>query len=165
MLGVVKAYTTRVGSGPLAHRLLAGDGRRSSGPWAASTAPPRAAPAGADGSTPSWPATPPRVNGLTGLAVTKLDVLDTLPELSIATAYRTPDGVTEEFPPDTSVLGDVEPVYETLPGWESPTSEVRTVQDLPPRARAYLDRIEAVTGTPIDMISVGTRRQQIIRIR
>jgi len=106
-----------------------------------------------------------QVNGLTGLAVTKLDVLDTLPELQIATAYRMADGsVTERFPADTWSLSDVEPVYETLPGWEAPTGEVRTLAGLPRNARAYLDRIEELTDAPVRWVSVGTRRRQIIPV-
>ena len=106
-----------------------------------------------------------QVNGLTGLAVTKLDVLDTLPELQVATAYRLSDGsLTESFPADTWSLSSVEPVYETLPGWQAPTSDVRRLQDLPANARAYLDRIEALTGAPVQWVSVGTRRRQIIPI-
>jgi adenylosuccinate synthase len=105
-----------------------------------------------------------RVNGLTGLAITKLDVLDTLPELSIATAYRTPEGVVDEFPADTGSLGDVQPILETLPGWQASTEDVRKLEDLPHNARAYLERLEEITGTPIEMVSVGTRRSQIIRV-
>lgn len=164
VLGVVKAYITRVGEGPLPTAFSPEMDQRVrdlGGEYGATTGRPRRC-GWFDGVLARYSA---RVNGLTALAVTKLDVLDTLPELSIATAYRTPEGVTEEFPPDTPVLGDVEPVYETVPGWQSSTAEARSLEDLPPRARAYLDRIEAVTGTPIDMISVGTRRQQIIRIR
>ena len=105
-----------------------------------------------------------RVNGLTSLAVTKLDVLDTLPEVAIAVGYRLPGGPTEEVPADTWSLGEVEPVYETMAGWQESTDEVRRLQDLPAAARAYLDRIEEITGTPIGMISVGTRRSQIIHV-
>ena len=108
---------------------------------------------------------PGRFLHLTGLAVTKLDVLDTLPELQVATAYRMADGsLTESFPADTWSLSSVEPVYETLPGWEAPTSDVRRLQDLPANARAYLDRIEVLTGAPVQWVSVGTRRRQIIPI-
>tara|TARA_B100000678_G_C18089417_1_gene454131 strand:- start:479 stop:898 length:420 start_codon:yes stop_codon:yes gene_type:complete len=105
-----------------------------------------------------------RVNGLTGLAVTKLDVLDTLPEISMATAYRTAAGEVREFPADTWQLGEAEPIYETLPGWEAPTGDVRKLTDLPAAARRYLDRIEELTDTPVQMVSVGTHRKQIIRV-
>jgi adenylosuccinate synthase len=106
-----------------------------------------------------------RVNGLTGVAVTKLDVLDTIEEISIATAYSTEDGgSTEEFPADTWSLESVRPRYETHPGWQSDTTRARTLADLPRNARAYLDRIEELTGAPITMVSVGTERTQIIHV-
>jgi adenylosuccinate synthase len=106
-----------------------------------------------------------QVNGLTGVAVTKLDVLDTLPELHVATAYKLPDGsVTESFPADTWSLSKVEPVYECLPGWGEPTGGVRRLEDLPKRARAYLDRIEELTGARVEWVSVGTQRSQIIPV-
>lgn len=106
-----------------------------------------------------------QVNGLTGVAVTKLDVLDTLPELRVATAYRLPDGcVTESFPADTWSLSCLEPVYETLPGWGAPTGSVRRLTDLPAKARSYLDRIEELTGAPVQWVSVGTKRSQIIPV-
>ena len=106
-----------------------------------------------------------QVNGLTGIAVTKLDVLDTLPELRIATGYRLPDGsVTESFPADIGSLVAAEPVYETLPGWESSTYDARELEDLPAKARRYLDRIEELTGAPVQWVSVGTRRDQIIEV-
>ena len=106
-----------------------------------------------------------QVNGLTGVAVTKLDVLDTLPELKIATAYRMADGsVTDRFPAETWSLANVDPVYETLPGWEAPTGDVRKLEDLPANARAYLDRIEELTEAPVRWVSVGTKRSQIIPV-
>jgi adenylosuccinate synthase len=105
------------------------------------------------------------VNGLTGVAVTKLDVLDTLSEVQVATAYKMPDGsVVEHFPADTWSLGSVEPVYETLPGWEAPTTEVRRLEDLPTNARRYLARLEELTEAPIRWVSVGTKRDQIIPV-
>ena len=105
------------------------------------------------------------MNGLTGLAVTKMDVLDTLPELQVVTAYRMPDGsVTDRFPADTWSLSELAPVYETLPGWESPTTEARRLVDLPRNARAYLDRIEELTGAQVQWVSVGTKRSQIITV-
>jgi adenylosuccinate synthase len=106
-----------------------------------------------------------RVNGLTGLAVTKLDVLDTLPEIGLCTAYRMPDGeIVSEFPADTWSLGEVTPVLEWFPGWQSETREARSLEALPSAARRYLDRIVEVTGAPLDMVSVGTRRNQIIHV-
>ena len=163
VIGVVKAYTTRVGNGPLPtafdeamdERL-----RELGGEFGATTGRPRRC-GWFDALLARFSA---RVNGLTGLAVTKLDVLDTLPEISIATAYRTADGTVQDFPADTWQLGVVEPVYETLPGWQTPTHEARRLDDLPSAARRYLDRVEELTETPIQMVSVGTRRRQIIRV-
>ena len=105
-----------------------------------------------------------RVNGLTGIAVTKLDVLDTLPEVKIATAYRIGTDVHDTLPATARALAAAQPVYETLPGWQSPTGAARRWSDLPTRARAYLDRIQEVAGAPIVMVSVGTRRSQVIRL-
>ena len=163
VIGVVKAYTTRVGNGPLPTGFapeMDEKFRELGGEFGATTGRPRRC-GWFDAVLARYAA---RVNGLTGLAVTKLDVLDTLPEISIATAYRTPSGELHEFPADTWQLGEVEPIYETLPGWEAPTREASTLADLPAAARRYLDRIEELTETPVQMVSVGTRRRQIIRV-
>jgi adenylosuccinate synthase len=163
VMGVMKAYTTRVGNGPLPtgfDQEMDEKFRELGGEFGATTGRPRRC-GWFDAVLARYSA---RVNGLTGLAVTKLDVLDTIPEISIATGYRTANGEVEEFPADTWQLGDVEPIYETLPGWEAPTSEARTLEHLPAPARRYLDRIEELTETPIRMVSVGTRRSQIIRV-
>ncbi|HIF07863.1 MAG TPA: adenylosuccinate synthase [Gemmatimonadetes bacterium] len=163
VIGVVKAYTTRVGEGPLPTGMDPGVDeklRELGGEFGATTGRPRRC-GWFDALLARYSA---RVNGLTGLAVTKLDVLDTLPEISIATSYRTPGGEVHEFPADTWQLDEVEPVYETLPGWEVPTGEIRTLEELPSAARRYLDRIEELTQTPVRMVSVGTRRRQIIKI-
>ena len=105
-----------------------------------------------------------RVNGLTGLAVTKLDVLDTFAEIPVCVSYRL-DGVEcGEVPSDVEALERVEPVYEVLPGWQRATSGARRLADLPPPARAYLDRLEDLAGQPIRYVSVGTRRDQIIEV-
>jgi adenylosuccinate synthase len=106
-----------------------------------------------------------RVNGLTGLAVTKLDVLDTFPEINIATAYDIDNTRFDSvFPYDLSLLERAEPVYETLPGWETSTAGARSLADLPPNARAYLDRIQELTEVPIAYVSVGTKRDEIIHV-
>ncbi|HIF38610.1 MAG TPA: adenylosuccinate synthase [Gemmatimonadetes bacterium] len=160
--GVVKAYTTRVGNGPLPtgfdpemDQMI----RKLGGEFGATTGRPRRC-GWFDGVLAKFSA---RVNGLTGLAVTKLDVLDTLPEVSVCTGYRTVDGVIEDFPADLVQLGVVEPVYETLPGWMEPTHEISTRQGLPKAARAFLERLEELAETPIEMVSVGPKRSQIIR--
>lgn len=164
VVGVVKAYITRVGEGPLPTAFepeMDEHMRGLGGEFGATTGRPRRC--GWFDSVISRFAA--QVNGLTGLAVTKLDVLDTLPELAVATAYRMPDGsVVEDFPADTWSLGGVEPVYEKMPGWEAPTTEARRLEDLPRNARAYLDRIEELTGAPVLWVSVGTRRSQIIQV-
>jgi len=163
VVGVVKAYTTRVGNGPLPTAFESAMDERMrelGGEFGATTGRPRRC-GWFDAVLARYAG---RVNGLTGLAVTKLDVLDTLDEIRVAVAYETPDGLTREFPADTWSLGEVEPVYESLPGWEEPTSEARSLEDLPPNARSYLLRIEELVGAPIEMVSVGTRRSQIIHV-
>jgi adenylosuccinate synthase len=163
IIGVLKAYTTRVGNGPLPSAFtpeMDEKIRTLGAEFGATTGRPRRC-GWFDGVLARYSA---RVNGLTGIALTKLDVLDTLPEISIVTAYRTPDGEVEEFPADTGLLSQVEPVVESHPGWDAPTGDVRKLEDLPANARAYLDRIEEITATPIRMIGVGTRRQQIIMV-
>lgn len=164
VIGVVKAYTTRVGEGPLPTAFDPGMDekvRQLGGEFGATTGRPRRC-GWFDSVITRFAA---QVNGLTGVAITKLDVLDTLPELRVATAYRLPNGtVTESFPADTWSLTGVEPVYETLPGWQAPTHDVRRVSDLPAKARAYLDRIEELTDAPVQWISVGTKRNQIIPV-
>jgi adenylosuccinate synthase len=102
------------------------------------------------------------VNGLTGLAVTKMDVLDTLDKLAICTGYDVDGDLHTEFPGDIAALEKLVPRYEWMPGWKTPTQEARTLDALPAAARAYLDRIEELCETPISYVSVGTRRDQII---
>lgn len=163
VLGVMKAYITRVGNGPLPTAFspeMDEKVRELGSEFGATTGRPRRC-GWFDGVLARYSA---RVNGLTGLAITKLDVLDTLPEVSLATAYRTPQGIVEDFPADTASLDHVEPILETHPGWSTSTAEARRLEDLPPNARAYLARIEEITETPIRMVSVGTRRRQIIRV-
>ncbi len=163
VLGVVKAYTTRVGNGPLPTEFqgeMQDRMRELGGEFGATTGRPRRC-GWFDAVVARYAA---RVNGLTGLAVTKLDVLDTLPELELCVGYKTPAGLTTEFPADTWSLGDIEPVLETMPGWQAPTGEARSLDELPANARSYLDRIEELTGAPIKMVSVGTRRSQIIHV-
>jgi adenylosuccinate synthase len=163
VLGVVKAYTTRVGSGPLPTELEGEMGERLrelGGEYGATTGRPRRC-GWFDAAVARFAA---RVNGLTELAVTKLDVLDTLDEVRVATTYRI-DGVEiDGFPDDLDLLARAEPVYETLPGWGEPTEDARSRADLPNRAGAFLDRLEELVGVPIGYISVGSKREQIIRV-
>ena len=105
-----------------------------------------------------------RVNGLTDLAVTKLDVLDSLPRIPLCTGYSIAGDVVDEMPSDADALERIEPQYEFVDGWNRPTSEARRLADLPPQARAYLDRIQDLVRVPISYVSVGTRRDQIIGV-
>jgi len=162
-LGVVKAYTTRVGNGPLPTELaepLQTQVRTLGHEFGATTGRPRRC-GWFDGVVVRYAA---RVNGLTGLAITKLDVLDTLPELAVCTGYRVDGEVVTEFPADLALLARAEPVYEWFPGWQASTQGARTLAELPARARAYLDRLEALCETPVAYVSVGTRRDQIIGV-
>lgn len=162
-LGVVKAYTTRVGNGPLPTELdepLGSEVRRLGNEFGATTGRPRRC-GWFDGVVVRYAA---RVNGLTGLAVTKLDVLDTLDRLAVCTGYRIDGATCTEFPADLELLERAEPVYEWFDGWKRPTDTCRRLGDLPSAARAYLDRLEELCNTPIAFVSVGTRRDQIIGV-
>jgi adenylosuccinate synthase len=163
VLGVVKAYTTRVGNGPLptegapdvAERI-----RELGGEFGATTGRPRRC-GWFDAVVVRYAV---RVNGLTGLAVTKLDVLDTFAEIPVGVGYRLDGEEIDSMPADVESIGRVEPTYETLPGWQKELSEVRRLADLPPPARAYVDRLQDLAGAPVRYVSVGTRRDQIIEV-
>ncbi len=163
VLGVVKAYTTRVGNGPLPTEALGEGGaalQRIGGEFGAVTGRPRRC-GWFDANVVRYSV---RVNGLTGLAVTKLDVLDTFGEIPVGTGYRVDGELTEELPAEVERLERVEPVYEVLPGWKKSTEGARRMADLPAEARAYLDRLQDLAGAPIRYVSVGTRRDQIIEV-
>jgi adenylosuccinate synthase len=163
VLGIVKAYTTRVGNGPLPSEADEERGqmlRQLGGEFGAVTG--RARRCGwFDATVVRYSA---RVNGLSHLAVTKLDVLDTFAEIPVGVAYELDGGRCEELPATVELLERVRPVYEVLPGWQQPTTGARRLADLPPAARAYLDRLEELAGVPIRYVSVGTRRDQIISL-
>src|SRR2546423_747830 len=161
--GVVKAYTTRVGNGPLPTEFeepLASEVRNLGNEFGATTGRPRRC-GWFDGVVVRYAA---RVNGLTDLAVTKLDVLDTLDRLALCTGYQVDGEVYEEFPGDLSVLDRAVPRYEWFEGWRSSTADARGLLDLPTQARRYLDRIQSLVETQITYVSVGTRRDQIIGV-
>jgi adenylosuccinate synthase len=163
VLGVVKAYTTRVGNGPLPTEAEPPFGERLrelGGEFGAVTGRPRRC-GWFDATVVRYAA---RVNGLTGLAVTKMDVLDSFSEIPVCTAYRLGGDACEEMPAEVDELGRVRPVYEVHEGWRQPTGNARTLADLPSPARAYLDRLEALSGVPVRYVSVGTRRDQIIEV-
>ncbi len=163
VLGVVKAYTTRVGNGPLPTQGAPGveeQLRKLGGEFGAVTGRPRRC-GWFDATVVRYSV---RVNGLTALAVTKLDVLDTFGEIPVGTDYVL-DGVPcDQLPADIRALERVVPQYEVLPGWRRPTTGARRLADLPAEARAYLDRLQDLSGAPIRYVSVGTRRDQIIEV-
>jgi adenylosuccinate synthase len=161
VLGVAKAYTTRVGEGPLPTELTGpiGDRLRETGQeFGAVTGRPRRC-GWYDAVAVRYAV---RVNGLDALALTKLDVLDGLPELQMCTAYRCRGATLTEMPGDLVQLMASEPVYETLPGWTSPTKGVRRFEDLPREARGYIARLEEITGVPAALVSTGSAREDTI---
>jgi len=161
VIAVYKAYTTRVGGGPFPTELHDETGQllRDRGhEYGTTTGRPRRT-GWFDAVAGRYAA---RLNGVTEVAVTKLDVLDTLPEVRICVGYRL-DGEEIEAPPAVaSVYERVEPVYEVLPGWQADTSSATSVDDLPPNARRYLERIEELLGVPVTMVGVGPGRQQLL---
>jgi adenylosuccinate synthase len=161
VLGVVKAYTTRVGEGPLPTELTgeAGNRLRESGnEYGAVTGRPRRC-GWYDAVAVRYAA---RVNGLDALALTKLDVLDGLPEVVICTGYRCGDRLLTEFPSDLKQLASCQPVYESMAGWKAPTRGVRSFHDLPTEARRYVARLEEVSGLPAAIVSTGSDRNETI---
>jgi adenylosuccinate synthase len=161
VLGVVKAYTTRVGTGPLPtemDEIMGARVRQLGNEFGATTG--RARRCGwFDAVVVRYAA---RINGLTDVAVTKLDVLDSLERLAICTGYEYDGELHTEFPGDISMLEGIVPRYEWMDGWQRSTADARTLDDLPAAARAYLDRLQALIDTRITYVSVGTRRDQII---
>jgi len=164
VLGIVKAYTTRVGRGPFPAELFdeVGDRIQEKGAeFGATTGRRRRC---------GWLDTvilrnAVRLNGLTGLAVTKLDVLGGLETLKICTGYDYKGTILNDFPASLKTLGDCEPVYETLPGWSEDISGAQEKKDLPENVKNYLNRIEELTQTPIQIISVGAERNQTIVVK
>lgn len=160
IIGVVKAYSTAVGAGPLPTELIDENGsllREVGLEYGATTGRPRRC-GWFDGVAigyATW------LNGFTSLAITKLDVLDGLPEIKICIAYRI-DGEETTQMPDTPDLARAVPVYETWPGWQTPTRSARSWDDLPRPARAYLHRLSELAGVPIEYVSVGPERDQMI---
>jgi adenylosuccinate synthase len=163
VVGVVKAYTTRVGNGPLpteAEPREADQLRVLGGEFGATTGRPRRC-GWFDAVVVRYAV---RVNGLTGLAVTKLDVLDSFAEIPVCVGYQLDGAPCDSMPAEVEGLSRVQPVYERLPGWQSSLTHARRLADLPPAARAYLDRLQDLARAPIHYVSVGTRRDQIIEV-
>ncbi len=163
VVGVYKAYQTRVGNGPMPTELLGEEGdilRERGHEYGATTGRPRRC-GWFDAVASRYTV---RLNGLTSVAMTRLDVLDRYPTIKVCTAYRLDGSVTKTFPSATRALLRVEPIYEELPGWQKDTKEIRAFEGLPPQARAYVQRIQELVGCPIDLVSVGPEREQAIII-
>jgi adenylosuccinate synthase len=161
VLGVVKAYTTRVGEGPLPTELTGDMGNRlrdSGNEYGAVTGRPRRC-GWYDAVAVRYGV---RINGLDALALTKLDVLDGLERIEICTAYRCGSRTLTEFPSDLSQLAACEPIYESMPGWDAPTKGARRFSDLPENARRYIARLEQVSGVPAAIVSTGSDREDTI---
>jgi len=107
-----------------------------------------------------------RINGFTGLAITRLDILSGLPEVQICVGYRLPDGrVIEDYPIDTDVLNQATAVYESWPGWDASFSAARTWEDLPANAQAYCRRIAELMEVPLCFVSVGAERSDLVALQ
>ena len=161
VLGVVKAYATRVGEGPMPTELLgaSGDRLRDSGKeFGSVTGRPRRC-GWYDVVVARYAA---RINGLDSVALTKLDVLDGLDEVKVCTGYRVGKHVITEWPADLKLLEKCEPVYKTLPGWSRPSSGVTRYEDLPREAQQYVAFLEEVTGVPVSIVSTGSGRNDTI---
>jgi adenylosuccinate synthase len=160
-IGVIKAYTTRVGAGPLPSE-IGGDAeqalRDKGKEYGASTGRPRRC-GWFDAVVGRFSV---RVNGFDSLALTKLDVLDDLAEIPVCVGYRHGSEVIREFPADMGLLAECEPVYETLPGWATSTAGVRDYQMLPDRTRAYVERLSELVGCEIGLVSTGPDRDETI---
>jgi adenylosuccinate synthase len=161
VLGVVKAYTTRVGEGPFPTELTGAMGnllRDSGNEYGAVTGRPRRC-GWYDAVAARYGV---RINGLDALALTKLDVLDGLETLDICTAYKCGDRTLTEFPSDVAQLAACTPVYESMPGWTAPTKGCRRYEDLPEAARKYIARLEEVSGVRAAIVSTGSDRDDTI---
>jgi adenylosuccinate synthase len=164
IIGIVKAYTTRVGQGPFPSELFddIGDKIQEKGAeFGATTGRRRRC---------GWLDTvilrnAVRLNGLTGMAITKLDVLDGLESVKICTGYEYQGEIIKDFPASLDVLADCQPIYETLPGWAEDITNLRKLEDFPPNARSYLDRIADLAETELHIVSVGPDREQTIVLK
>jgi len=165
-VGICKAYTTRVGGGPFVTELADETGRRIQEvgkEFGATTGRPRRC---------GWldmvlVRHAVRVSGVTGIALTKLDVLTGLEKIKICVGYQTPQGERINFavPADLDVLAGCEPVYEELDGWKEDISQSRRIEELPKNVRKYLERIETLADVPLVLVSVGAARHETIVVK
>ncbi len=161
VIGITKAYTTRVGSGPFPSELLDALGaklRQDGDEYGATTGRPRRC-GWFDAVAVRHAA---RLNGMTGMALTKLDVLTGIDPLRVCAAYEYDGKRIEEMPASAAILRAARPVYEELPGWQEPLRNARVRGELPENAARYIRRLEELTNTPVMMIGVGVRRQETI---
>ncbi len=160
VMGVIKAYTTRVGMGPFPTEISDDELnlRELGDEFGATTGRPRRC-GWFDAVIANYAV---RVNGIDAFALTKLDVLDTFEELKVCIAYKYQGKTITHFPSEIRILNECEPVYETLPGWKQSTTTIRQFKDLPTNAKKYVEQIEKLTGTPAKIVSVGSGREQTI---
>jgi adenylosuccinate synthase len=166
VVGVFKSYCTRVGNGPFPTELegeiadkLRDHGKEfGRGEYGTTTGRPRRI-GWLDAVAARYSV---RFNGLAAVALTRMDVLDGLPSIKICTAYEVDGEILQTMPASASVLNRCRPIYEELPGWESPTTEVRNFDDLPRQAQAFVRRVETLLECPVDLISVGPSREQAV---
>ncbi len=164
VIGVAKAYITRVGEGPFPTELFdeSGDRLRTvGGEFGTTTGRPRRC-GWYDAVIARYAS---RINGLTDIALTKLDVLTGLDRVPVCVAYRVGDTVFEEMPMSQSDVHHAEPIYEEFPGWQEDISSARSLADLPEAAREYVSAIESMSGAPVSVIGVGPGRDQTIEVR
>jgi adenylosuccinate synthase len=164
VLGVFKAYSTRVGSGPMPSELhgdMAEALREKAHEYGTTTGRPRRV-----GWFDSVAGKYSRlVNGLTGLVLTRLDILDGFPSVKICVGYRVNGQELGRFPASTSLLEECQPLYEELPGWDQPTASTTSLSQLPGNAVAYIRRIEELVGCKVQIISTGPSREETIQIQ
>jgi adenylosuccinate synthase len=165
VIAVAKAYTTRVGSGPFPTELHDGDGeklRRIGAEFGVTTGRPRRC-GWYDAVAVRYAM---RINGVTDVVLTKLDVLSHFERIPVCVAYRLPDGRTvEEMPMTQTELHHAEPVYEELPGWQEDLSAARSLDDLPKNAQRYVEFLQELAGVPFSVIGVGPGRDQTIQLK
>jgi adenylosuccinate synthase len=161
IVGIVKAYCTRVGNGPFPTELLDATGERLrtiGQEFGATTGRPRRC-GWFDAVALRYSA---MINGITRIAITKLDVLDTFEEIKICVGYEVKGKRLKSFPTDLTTLERITPVFESFPGWKEPISSVRSYADLPSNARRYVEALGGLTGTSVWLVSVGARRDQTV---
>jgi len=163
VVGVMKVYATRVGNGPFPTELLGHPGFNPQSAREVGTTTGRNRRMGWFDAVLARSSV--SINGISSLAMTKLDILDTFDEIRICTAYKMNGQIIETPPPQAHLWSEIEPLYETLPGWQSSTRDIRVFDDLPEKSRSYLTRCAELSGAPISLVSVGPGRDQTIHVK